>query len=76
VQQDELMPPVLHFSSKGVFPESVVCVITSHAILEYRGAAFRNGAGHFMVKGESTGGGGHRPGRVVVANTFVGLTVT
>jgi hypothetical protein len=28
---------------------------TSHAILEYREAAFRNGAGHFIVKGESTG---------------------
>jgi two-component system, response regulator YesN len=40
---------------KGVFPESVICVITSHAILEYREAAFRSGADHFMVKGESTG---------------------
>jgi DNA-binding NarL/FixJ family response regulator len=32
----------------------VICVITSHDILEYREAAFHNGADHFMVKGEST----------------------
>jgi DNA-binding NarL/FixJ family response regulator len=36
------------------FFDSVICVITSHDILEYREAAFRNGADHFMVKGEST----------------------
>jgi len=39
---------------KTVFTDSVICVITSHDILEYREAAFRNGADHFMVKGEST----------------------
>lgn len=40
---------------KRVFPSSVICVISSYAMLEYREAAFRNGADHFMVKGESTG---------------------
>ena len=35
-------------------PDAFVCVISSHAILEYREAALRNGADHFMVKGEST----------------------
>jgi DNA-binding NarL/FixJ family response regulator len=40
---------------KRVFPGSVICVISGHAMLEYREAAFRNGADHFMVKGESTG---------------------
>jgi DNA-binding NarL/FixJ family response regulator len=39
---------------KSIFVDSVICVITSHDILEYREAAFRNGADHFMVKGEST----------------------
>ena len=39
---------------KKVFPGSVICVISSYAILEYREVAFRNGADHFMVKGEST----------------------
>jgi DNA-binding NarL/FixJ family response regulator len=39
---------------KTVFDDSVICVITSHDILEYREAAFHNGADHFMVKGEST----------------------
>jgi len=39
---------------KTVFVDSVICVITSHDILEYREAAFHNGADHFMVKGEST----------------------
>ena len=39
---------------KTVFADSVICVITSYDILEYREAAFRNGADHFMVKGEST----------------------
>ncbi len=33
---------------------AVICVITSHNILEYREAALRNGADHFVVKGEST----------------------
>ena len=39
---------------KTVFADSVICVISSYAMLEYREAAFRNGADHFMVKGEST----------------------
>jgi DNA-binding NarL/FixJ family response regulator len=39
---------------KTVLVDSVICVITSHDILEYREAAFHNGADHFMVKGEST----------------------
>lgn len=41
---------------KTVFADSVICVISSYAMLEYREAAFRNGADHFLVKGESTGG--------------------
>ena len=40
---------------KSVCSGSVVCVISSHAVAEYREAAFRNGADHFMVKGEATG---------------------
>jgi DNA-binding NarL/FixJ family response regulator len=32
----------------------VICVITGYDILEYREAAFRNGADHFIVKGDST----------------------
>lgn len=39
---------------KSVFVESVICVLTSYDILEYREAAMRNGADHFMVKGVST----------------------
>jgi DNA-binding NarL/FixJ family response regulator len=39
---------------KAVFVDSVVCVITSHDILEYRDAALLSGADYFMVKGEST----------------------
>jgi len=39
---------------KSISVDAVICVITSHDILEYREAAFRNGADHFMVKGEST----------------------
>jgi DNA-binding NarL/FixJ family response regulator len=39
---------------KAVFVESVICVLTGYNILEYREAAFRNGADHFLVKGEST----------------------
>lgn len=39
---------------KTAFADSVICVITSYDILEYREAAFLNGADHFMVKGEST----------------------
>jgi DNA-binding NarL/FixJ family response regulator len=41
-------------SIKTDFPDVVICVISSHAILEYREAAFRNGADRFIVKGEST----------------------
>lgn len=40
---------------KSVFADSLICVISSYAMPEYREAAFRNGADHFMVKGESTG---------------------
>jgi len=36
------------------FADSVIFVITSYDILEYRETAFRNGADHFLVKGEST----------------------
>jgi DNA-binding NarL/FixJ family response regulator len=32
----------------------VICVFTSHDILEYRQAAFLCGADHFLVKGDST----------------------
>lgn len=39
---------------KSLFVDSMVCVITSYDILEYREAAFHNGADHFMVKGDST----------------------
>ena len=39
---------------KSVSVHSTVCVITGYDILEYREAAFHNGADHFMVKGEST----------------------
>ena len=34
--------------------DTVICVITSYDILEYREAAFRNGADHFMAKGGSS----------------------
>ncbi|MBW8370306.1 MAG: response regulator [Thiobacillus sp.] len=40
---------------KAVFVESIVCVITSHDLPEYRDAAFRNGADRFLVKGDTTG---------------------
>jgi len=39
---------------KSLYVNSMVCVITSYDILEYREAAFHNGADHFMVKGETT----------------------
>mgnify|MGYP001041987959 FL=1 len=39
---------------KSLFVNSMVCVITSYDILEYREAAYHNGADYFMVKGEST----------------------
>ena len=39
---------------KAVFVDSLICIITNHAIFEYREAAFQNGADHFIVKGEST----------------------
>lgn len=40
---------------KAVFDNSIVCVITSYDLPEYREAALRNGADRFMVKGDSTG---------------------
>jgi DNA-binding NarL/FixJ family response regulator len=40
---------------KAVFDDSIVCVITSHDLPEYRDAALRNGADRFLVKGDSTG---------------------
>ncbi len=40
---------------KAVFVDSIICVITSYDLPEYRDAALRNGADRFMVKGESTG---------------------
>lgn len=40
---------------KGAFVDSIICVITSYDLPEYRDAAFRNGADHFLVKGDSTG---------------------
>jgi DNA-binding NarL/FixJ family response regulator len=39
---------------KTVHRDVVICVITGYDILEYREAALRNGADHFMVKGDST----------------------
>lgn len=39
---------------KMISADTMICVITSYDILEYREAAFRNGADHFMVKGESS----------------------
>lgn len=41
-------------SIKAVFVDTLICIITSHDILEYREAALRNGADHYMVKGDST----------------------
>lgn len=41
-------------SIKTCHVNAVVCVITSYDILEYREAAFRNGADHFLVKGEAS----------------------
>ncbi len=32
----------------------IICIITSHDLPEYRDAALRCGADHFMVKGESS----------------------
>jgi DNA-binding NarL/FixJ family response regulator len=40
---------------KAVFVDSIICVITSYDLPEYRDAALRNGADRFMVKGDSTG---------------------
>lgn len=39
---------------KAVFAGSRICVVSSHSMVEYQDAAFRNGADHFIVKGEST----------------------
>lgn len=40
---------------KAVFVDSVICVLTSYDLPEYREAAIRNGADRFMLKDESTG---------------------
>lgn len=32
----------------------IICILTSHDLPEYRDAAMRNGADHFLVKGESS----------------------
>lgn len=42
---------------KAVHAATWICVISSHFILEYQEAAFRSGADHFIVKGESTQAG-------------------
>jgi CheY-like chemotaxis protein len=39
---------------KRAFPGTVICVISSSAMLEYREAALRKGADYFLVKGESS----------------------
>ena len=41
-------------SIKTAFVDTLICILTSHDILEYREAALRNGADHYMVKGDST----------------------
>ncbi len=38
---------------KSINPEIEVVVLTSYDILEYREAAFRNGASHFLTKGSA-----------------------
>lgn len=39
---------------RAAHPQSRICVLSAHFILEYREAALRHGADHFMVKGESS----------------------
>jgi DNA-binding NarL/FixJ family response regulator len=39
---------------KEIFVDTVICVLTSYDLPEYRDAAFRSGADLFMVKGDST----------------------
>lgn len=39
---------------KRISADTFVCIFTSYDILEYRDAAFHNGADHFMVKGDSS----------------------
>ncbi len=39
---------------KTKYPEVVVIILTSYDLPEYREAAFRYGANHFIVKGSST----------------------
>lgn len=39
---------------KAVYAASRICIVSTHAIVEYRDAAFRCGADHFLVKGDST----------------------
>jgi DNA-binding NarL/FixJ family response regulator len=40
---------------KSVFADSIVLVITSYDLPEYREAAFRHGADRFLVKGDTSG---------------------
>ena len=46
----------LHLTQKikAKYPEVVVIILTSYDLPEYREAAFRYGANHFIVKGSST----------------------
>jgi DNA-binding NarL/FixJ family response regulator len=46
----------LHLTQKvkGKYPEVVIIVLTSYDFPEYREAAYRYGANHFIVKGSST----------------------
>ena len=39
---------------KATWIDTVICIITSYDIDEYRNAAFEYGADHFLVKGDST----------------------
>ena len=39
---------------KAQHPETVIMILTSYDLPEYRDAAFRYGANHFIVKGSST----------------------
>jgi DNA-binding NarL/FixJ family response regulator len=41
-------------SIKQFYIDTVICILTSYNLLEYREAAIENGADRFMVKGEST----------------------
>lgn len=39
---------------KSTDSQAVICIITSHDLPEYRDAALRSGADHFLVKGDSS----------------------